>query len=206
MAKVKQTIALEFDDFQPLNHRLDILDKLRDRYPDFKVTMFTIPWDIRYETDKGGIPISREKFIPWVNAVRHGVEKGWLEIAVHGLTHGPNEFNGIEAKLAKAKIMFAEKFFEDTKIPYVKIFKAPFWQLSSEGKKAIEECGYKVVEDHYYNWNIKDDFPVEHDNVIGHGHVQDVVGNGLNESLIRLVQIPNEYKWKFISEAIKEDK
>ena len=63
-----------------------------------------------------------------------------------------------------------------------------------------------MVEDGYYNWNIKDEFPVELDNVIGHGHVQDVVGNGLNESLIRLVQIPDDYEWQFVSEAIKKGK
>ena len=168
--------------------------------------MFTVPWDIRYEADKGGLPIKDERFSQWVNIVRHGVEVGWLEIAVHGLTHAPNEFGGITGKLAAAKVKFAEMFFKDVKIPYVKIFKAPFWQLSKEGKKAIEKAGFKVVEDHYYNWNIKDEFPVEKNKVIGHGHVQDVVGNGMDESLIRLVQIPNDYKWEFVSEAIKEKK
>ena len=202
MAEIKQTISLEADDFNPLNHRFDVLEKLRSRYPNFKITMFTIPWDIRYETDKGGLPIKHERFKAWTNVVRHAVEDGWLEIAVHGLTHSPGEFKGIEGRLAEAKVKFAEAFFNDVKIPFVKIFKAPYWQLSSEGKKAIQDLGYKVVEDHYYNWNIKDDFPVELDNIIGHGHVQDVSDNGLDQSLIRLVQIPNEYEWKFISEVI----
>ena len=168
--------------------------------------MFTVAWDLRYELDKGGAHIKAERFTPWVNIVKHAIEDGWLEIAVHGLTHVPNEFGGISAKLADAKVKFAEDFFKDVGIPYVKIFKAPFWQLSKEGKKAIEKEGFTVVEDGYYNWNIKDEFPVELDNVIGHGHVQDVVGNGLNESLIRLVQIPDDYEWQFVSEAIKKGK
>lgn len=202
MDKIEQWIALEADDFGPLNHRLDVLRKLRDRYPDFKITMFTVPWDIRFNTEGGGTPISKPEYSEWVNIVRHGVEDGWLEIAVHGLTHAPREFEGMDAKQAGARITFAEKFFEDVKIPYVKIFKAPQWLLSAEAKEVIEGCGYKVVEDGYYNWNIKDEFPVELDTIIGHGHVQDVCGNGLDESLFRLVQIPSEYKFKFISEVI----
>lgn len=204
MPKVKQTIALEFDDYQPLQHRMDVMEKLRERYPSLKLTLFTIPWDIRFEREKGGLPISAERFKPWVNMVRHAVAEGWMEIAVHGLTHAPSEFLNITAKLADAKVMFAEKFFEDVQIPYVKIFKAPQWLLSPEGKEAIIKRGYKVVEDHYYNWNIKDEFPVELDNVIGHGHIQDGDGcdNGIDESLIRLVQIPDEYEWKFVSEVL----
>ena len=208
MSKSSKLIACEFDDFGPMNHRLDVIRKLRDRYPDFKVTMFTVPWDIRYNTKAGGTPISKPEYSEWVNIVRHGVKNGWLEIAVHGLTHAPREFEGMEAKQAAARIKFAEKFFNDCKIPFVKIFKAPQWLLSVEAKKTIEGLGYQVVEDHYYNWNYKDEFPVEKDKVIGHGHIQDGDGcfNGLSESLIRLVQIPEDYKWEFISEAIKEKK
>lgn len=168
--------------------------------------MFTVPWDIRYNTKGGGTPISHENYTEWCNLVRHGVEDGWLEIAVHGLTHAPREFEGLPVKNAVARVDFAEKFFDDVKIPYVKIFKAPQWLLEDDCKKAIEKKGYKVVEDGYYNWNIKDDFPVEKDKIIGHGHIQDVCDNGIDESLIRLVQIPNEYEWEFISEAIKEKK
>lgn len=201
-----KTISLEMDDFQPRNHRFDILDKLRERYPDFKITMYTIPWDIRYETEKGGLPIDREEFKSWVNVVRHAVEDGWMEIAIHGLTHAPREFENMTARLAGAKIMFAEEMFKKAKIPFVKIFKAPQWLLSDEAKNQIIGMGYKVVEDGYYNWNVRDEFPVELDNIIGHGHIQngDGCNNGIEESLIRLVQVPKDYKWQFVSEAIKE--
>lgn len=198
----EKIIALEADDFNPKNHRFDILEKLRDRFPNFKITVFTVAWDIRYDTETGGLPVSREEFKSWVNIVRHAIDEGWLEVAVHGLTHAPHEFYDLKPDLAVAKVKFAQKMLEDAKIPYVKIFKAPFWELKENGKKAIEKEGFRVVEDGYYNWNIKDEFPVELDKVIGHGHIQDVVGNGLSESLIRLMQIPDDYEWKFISEVL----
>lgn len=198
----KKIIALEADDFNPKNHRFDILEKLRDRFPNFKITMFTVAWDIRYNTELGGLPVSKEEFKSWVNIVKHAIDDGWLEVAVHGLTHAPHEFLELEPKLAVAKVKFAQKMLEDAKIPYVKLFKAPFWELREDSKLAIKKEGFRVVEDGYYNWNIKDEFPVELDMVIGHGHVQDTMGNGLSESLIRLVQIPDDYEWKFISEVV----
>ena len=196
------TITLDFDDFNPLNHRLDILRKLRDRYPDFKVTMFTVPWDIRYNSDKGGAPISSDDYSEWRNIVKHGIKDGWLEIAIHGLTHAPREFEDMDAKQAGGRIDFAEHFMNDAGFKYVKLFKAPQWLLSEEAKEVIEKRGYKVMEDGYYSWNVKDEFPVELNNVIGHGHVQDVCDNGLEESLLRLVQIPDDYEWKFLSEVV----
>lgn len=199
---MKHTIALEFDDFSPLNHRFDVLEKLKLRYPNLKVTMFTVCWDLRYQLEKGGLPISKEDFIPWVNAVKHAVKEGWLEIAIHGLTHVPHEFLELEPKLAVSKVKFAEKFLKQTKIPYVKIFKAPYWELRDDAKEEIKKAGFSVVEDGYYNWNIKDSFPVELDQVIGHGHVQDTMGNGIEEALINLMQIPEDYEWKFISEVV----
>jgi hypothetical protein len=199
---MKRTIALEFDDFNPLNHRFDVLEKLKLRYPNLKVTMFTVCWDLRYQLEKGGLPISKEDFIPWVNAVKHAVKEGWLEIAIHGLTHVPHEFLELEPKLAASKVKFAEKFLKQTKIPYVKIFKPPYWEIRADAKKEIEKAGFSVVEDGYYNWNIKDSFPVELDQVIGHGHVQDTMGNGIEEALINLMQIPEDYEWKFISEVL----
>ena len=196
------TISLELDDFGPFNHRFDLLEKLRVRYPDFKITMFTVCWDIRYKTKEGGTPISKPEYQPFVDMVKRGVRQGWLEIAVHGLTHAPYEFLDLEPRLATAKVKFAQEFLESTEIPYVKLFKAPYWQIRDDSKEAIQEMGFEVVEDDYYNWNIKDEFPVELDEIIAHGHVQDEMGNGLDESMIRLMQIPEEYEWKFVSEAI----
>lgn len=198
----KKTIALDFDDYSPLNHRLDIIRKLRDRYEDFKVTMFLVPWDIRFNHANGGTPISHIDYGEWRNITRHAVEDGWMQVAIHGLTHAPREFEDMDAKQAQARLTFAQKFLEDAKIEYIHMFKAPQWLLSSEAKKVIEDNGFTVMEDGYYNWNVKDDFPVELDNVIGHGHVQNVCDNGLEESLIRIMQIPPDYEWKFLSEVI----
>jgi len=200
-----KTITLSLDDFNPLNHRFDLLDKMKERFDGFKITMFTIPWDIRTELNQGGLAINQERFIPWVNAVRHSVEKGWLEVAIHGLTHVQGEFQELDEKHASSRIKFAKEFFKQTKIDYVPLFKAPYWQASDGTKKAVKKAKLTLLEDGYYNWNIKDPFPVELDKIIAHGHVQNTCDNGLEESFMRLMEIPGEYKWQFLSKALNED-
>ena len=194
-------ISLDCDDFSPLNHRFDLLEQLSLRYKGFKVTMFTVPWEIRIEPQKKGTPITDKEYEPWVDAVRRGVDGGWLEIAIHGLTHAPSEFHHLTYEEAKNRVLTGQKMFANVGIDYVKMFKAPYWQISKEGKQAIEDLGVKVVEDGYYNWNIKDKMP-KGDKIIAHGHVQNVVGNGLEESMGRLIKIPRGAKWQFLSQSI----
>lgn len=149
-----------------------------------------------------------------------------MEICVHGLNHfGPGEFGEISADEAKKRIIVAERLFRKVQIPYVKIFKAPHWALSAEGKAAIEQeyveevlaklpeyngqtfGGFTVVEDHYYDWNLRDHMPKpqelgDQDIVVTHGHVQNVVGNGLAETMDKLMKLPPDQEFIFISEAL----
>lgn len=202
MAKIK--IALEYDDFSPRNTRFDLLEKLREHYPTFKVTMFTVPWEVRFGTQT---PITEPDYAPFVNAVK--ASKDWLEVALHGLTHAPMEFAELSHDGATKRLVIGQKMFENRGIDLVKIFKAPFWALSKEAKQAAEDQGFKVVEDHYYNWNLADDFPQELADkgviIIAHGHVQDVVGNGMEETFAKLMKLPPDTEWLKLSEVILKD-
>lgn len=195
--------AVEFDDFSPRNSNLSYLEEIKEHYPDFKVTLFTVPWEIRFGSQA---PITLPDFEPWVRAVK-GAED-WIEIALHGLTHAPLEFGEISYEGAKKRILVAEKMFENRGIKLAKIFKAPQWALSVEGKKAAEDLGYKVVEDHYYPWNLKDDLTpelmaqAEKKIVVAHGHVQNTMGNGTEEVMPRIMKLPPGTKFYKLSEAI----
>lgn len=197
-------IALEYDDFSPRNTNFHLLEQLREHYPEFKVTMFTVPWEVRFGEQT---PITQEEFMPFIKACQASEE--WLEIALHGLTHAQSEFAELSHDGASKRIAIAEKMFENRKLKLAKIFKAPFWQLSVEGKKAAEDKGFKVVEDHYYNWNLADEFPQELADkgvfIIAHGHVQNVVGNGMEETFHKLMQLPPNTRWFKLSEVILKD-
>lgn len=196
-------ISCDFDDFSPLNHRFDLLDNLRERYPDFKVTLFTVPWEIRFSPDTKGTPITDERYSSWCQAVRQAVEDGWMQVAIHGLTHAPEEFEDLTYDEAKKRVIVAQKMFANAKIPIIPYFKAPQWLLSRQAKKGIEELGITVVEDNYYNWNLKDQIPKK-DLLIAHGHVQDEMStlNGMEQSFMRLCKVPSNAEWVFLKNVL----
>lgn len=207
-------ISVDYDDLSCLSHRFDLCEKLRERYPDFRVTFFTIPWDIRFSPATQGTPITDEKYKDWCTYVKKAVADGWMQIGIHGLTHAPREFEQLTYDETKKRVLIAQKMFENVGIPITNLFKAPYWLLSKDGKKAIEDLGLKVVEDGYYNWNLKyepwfsggrlwksvDRF----DPVMAHGHIADGMGcdNGMDESFLRLCTVPQDAKWIFLSEVL----
>lgn len=195
--------TLDLDDFSPMNNNIGLMEKLKDRYPDFKITLFTVPWEIRWKADGAGTPITDKRWKPWVEAVKSAVEEGWMEIAIHGLTHGPKEFHKLGYDEARKRIIVGQKMFENVGIKTCDLFKAPQWLISQEAIPAVADTGMRLVEDHYYNWNIKDEAPDEK-HVIGHGHIQNdpQFPNGLEESYFRLTKLPAKTKWVFLSEVL----
>ncbi len=203
----------DFDDFSPRNTSFGLLEKIKEHYPGFKVTLFTTPWEIRFAAPT---PITEHivlpgggkerKFQAFINAIKEN--RDWIEIGIHGLTHGPEEFKELSYDDAKKRIMLAEKMFLNTGIPYAKMFKAPFWLLSEDAKQAAKDLGFVVVEDGYYNWNLKDDIPMigQDEAYIAHGHVQISMGNGLEESVHRIYKLPTEIEFGFLSEVFPCEK
>lgn len=196
-------LAFEIDDFGPVNHNLGILEDIHEHFPNFKITLFTVPWDIRFGRNfRESAPVTLEKFKPWVAAVN---KADWMEIALHGLAHSPMEFAELSYEGATKRIVVGMKMFENVGIKnFTKIFKAPQWEISAEAKKAAENMGFVVVEDGYYNWNLAKDKPNAdaEEPYILHGHVQDVCENGLEESLPRIMSLPTDTEFMFLSEIL----
>lgn len=194
-------VALEYDDFSPRNSNLSLIEEMKEHYPGFKITLFTVPWEIRFGEPT---PITDAAFVPWVNALKEHAD--WIELALHGMTHAPREWENVSYDEATKWIIVAEKMFENRGLKLAKVFKAPQWLLSEEGERALQDRGYKVVKDHYYNWNLKDEFPQEAadrgDLVIGHGHVQDECGNGMAETFHKIMKLPVTTEFFKISEII----
>lgn len=209
-------LALEFDDFHPQNSNLGLLEDLRDHYPEFKVSLFTIPMDIRTGQKLVISDTKNVQIAGWREAVLIAIKQGWMELCVHGLTHIPMEFGELPYEAAKLRIIVAERCFREAGLPYAKVFKAPNWALSKEAEQAITDThevkgekfgGFRIVKDGYYKWNLRDDIPklIEEKAIVGHGHIQDGDGcfNGLNESYHRILKVPPDTKWLFISEYLK---
>jgi len=191
-------IIIELDDFGPRNSSFSLLEDLRDHYKNFKITLFTVPWEIRWGEPT---PITEEKFEPFCEAVKKSQD--WMEIAIHGLSHLPGEFKLISYDEAKKRVGIAEKMLINRGINYAKIFKAPHWQLSEAGERAVTDLGFKVVKDGYYNWNLKDEMPKDKDLIIGHGHIQiDSCQNGLEQVMPKLLKLPADTEFLWLSEYL----
>jgi hypothetical protein len=121
-----QSIYVDFDDFceeYMTPERWRLLQELRRIYPDFKVTMFTIPG---------------KSSALWLRQVKK--EHAWIEMAVHGTTHeDPSEWlaSGEEALQRFRQVYDGEI--------YARGFKAPGWKLSKGAYNALRQAGFWVA-------------------------------------------------------------
>lgn len=212
-------IAVEYDDWGP-SHPIAIpafeyLEQIKDHFPEFKVTLFTIPMDIRFN---GPSHLTKKGYERWLEACRKAYDDGWMRFALHGLTHMPMEFAELNKETAHKRIVVGKRIFEEAELPLEPIFKAPNWAISKEAKEAAEEEGFTVVEDLYYNWNLKDAKPMEAeaDVIIAHGHVQngsmDINGkpdgcyNGIEETMTNLMSVDTDTEWLFLTPELCQKK
>lgn len=200
-------VAIEYDDFGPINSNFGILENFKEHYPNFKVTVFTVPWEIRFGRNlQESSPITLPKFKPFVDAVN---ECDWIEIALHGLTHAPLEFAELSYEAAMKRLVIGMKMFENVGIKnFAKIFKAPQWALSAEAEQAAKDMGFLVLHDGYYNWNLANDKPNADavEPYIMHGHVQEDCNNGMEETQHRVLKLPVDTDFMFLSEVFNTPK
>lgn len=207
-------MIIEFDDFgtghiisdQCQSHDCrDVLVKLKEANPKFKVTLFAIPDQMTIE------------LLSWSIA-----NASWVQLAVHGFGHGSNyecekltyeEFDALmKAPLRK---MIIDAYF-------VGGFRAPGWQISDGAYKWLLDNGWWVADQNYNtdrrpkeldayvnNSNIFYVVDKDHPNDMAHwnpldvhhGHVWNCCGNGIYEQFDYLMDlIKKTDDFKFVSE------
>jgi len=180
--------CLDLDDFCVGNSQLPLLDELKARVPDLKVTLFTIP------CPTGPIAMSPLEHAVWLTVVRQS--RPWLEFAVHGWRHTFLECRDWSKADALEVLQRAE-----TLAVYARVFKAPYWETSPGLYDAIAERGW-VIADHPRNDALRPaGLRVYH---LGpgraHGHVQNVCDNGLAEQFAFYASLQGPFK--FVSEVM----
>jgi hypothetical protein len=179
-------MVVDFDDFGPQNHRLDLLHRLHDIRPDFRCTLFAIP---AYGTSTF-----------W------GLVPEWCELAVHGWAHPhPREAAHWTYDEAMDTLLSAPVGFVDG-------FKAPGWQISDGTYTAIMDLGWWVA-DHWDNDDRRPEGIRAHvisraagaggDPDHWHGHIPDVCGNGIRETFPTLLQrVADAESFELVSERV----
>lgn len=177
-------LVIDLDDFHNNNHRLDLLHKLRDINPLFKCTVFAIP------------KLCTPDFLL---SLPH-----WIEVCPHGEYHPtPTE---CEHWGYTQSYHYLESLEKD---PYQwpHIWKSPGWQTSPELYKALADRKWAIA-DHPDGYRKRPtemayyDFSKQPGG--WHGHIQNVCGNGLEESFTQLQErVANELEFRWVSKCLQ---
>ena len=190
---MRQTFVMDFDDLELAKSGLDMIFKLKEHYPNFKVNLFMIP--IPQAILNGNS--KPDEYKEWAKYLK----TDWIEICPHGLMHFPAEMEYYETKKSKRKVTYkqaneiidaAEHTFKQLDLPFKKIWKSPHWQTSPETYRALWERGYTVAVDpnqdipegkvYTYNWSVEN--PIPHFPVVkGHGHMWDKSPNVIHKCM-----------------------
>jgi hypothetical protein len=177
-------VLVDFDDYCEDQNRLDLLGQLREINPAFRCTVFAIP--------------ARGSTEFWEST------PDWIELAVHGWEHPhPREAEAWTYEQASFVLAYCAELF-------VHGFKAPGWQISDETYRAALEHDWWVA-DHWENdarrpaglltHRIAPDYAT-----VGghwHGHIQNVCGNGLEETFhILSERVATSESFDLISECV----
>lgn len=194
---LQQPVTFDVDDFCDRWNCLPDLDLLKQQYPNFKCTLFTIPFKTSQEL------------------VEEARKRDWVELAAHGFHHEPNE----ELK-AMSDVSFSWHFnntnIEDSmdlgKI--VRGFRPPGWYITPEHVKVLNDFKMWVAlhkrderrlgplcEHGYY---VCGDRPYWHGHTSGEGQrAHSVCGNGIRECLSELLRKwPRDQRFSFVSESV----
>ena len=188
-------MIVDLDDFHEGNHRLPLLYALRAANPEFRCTLFAIP------------TLGSDEF--WESV------PDWCELAFHGWKHGDPPTDGGECKDWSFEemdwlIYHHERGYHDR---FVRGFKAPGWQISDGCYEALAEAGWWVADQPYNDGRrphglrvhrLSEGASTGDDPDHWHGHIQNVCGNGLEETFDRLLQkVKCAETFELVSEAVQ---
>lgn len=209
-----KTLILEYDDFhwKSPENCLDSLLRFIFLYPNIKISLFTTP-------RHSGLPLSNNP--GWCDKVKCLIESNNIQLAVHGLTHSHSEFKDKNIEDTRNSIIKAEEEFALANLPFVKVFRAPYWGINDYTTEVLEDLNYthhyihpendklmfesksRIIKGIYYNWNLKDEAP--NDNLlIAHGHSHSTCQNGIGETFNRVSKFidENNPQFKFVNEIL----
>ncbi len=180
-------VILTLDDFSVVQNRLDLLLKLKECFPNFKISMFTIPID--KPMDYGPYLIRHDL----LQEVKKHLD--WIQIIPHGLHHDGRETmrwnkeqfrNEIAPQIVEA--------FEADGLPFVKGYKSPHYTMSEGVKAALVELGWRLFEKEGYA--LHQDWP--EGDLLLRGHVYGCADD-LGKNLDKLLNLPQDTIWEFIA-------
>jgi len=172
-------MVFDFDDFTESNHKLNRLHELKKLNPLFRCTVFAIP------------ALGSDAF--WAGLPR------WVELAVHGWHH-PNPYECLYWDEGQMREVLDS---EVVRRHFVNGFKAPGWQISDACYRVLHERRWWVADQHLEDGRRPEGLRTYfYEDGHWHGHIQDVCGNGIEETWGELCDYVRECReFRFASEV-----
>ncbi len=202
------TYTLDFHDFSILNNRFDLLLQLKEHFPKMKVSMFTVPFDYRHETN-ATMRMMRPHAL---GTLKKNLD--WIELIPHGLSHMPREFDKADKEATQSALKAIEEIFAKDGLPYVKGFCAPFWLWNQEVVDVLDQEGWwgaidrnqpnmlKTKRTYTYTASITEPFWNYKDLIQLHGHIDGVSENDIANCFGNLMRLDPKADWLFVSETV----
>ena len=200
-------VCLALHDFSVVHNRLDILLKLKEHFPNFKVSLFTIPIDKKM--DWGPYLIRGEL----LEKIREHL--GWMQIITHGLRHEGSDVKNWNYKYTKDIVLPTIKTIFCNSLPFVNGFCAPHWRWNKEIVRALDDSGWWGAVDRdknmpytkkFYKYNFLLNEPFYESNLELlklHGHIYGTK-NDVGRCIDSLLRLPLDTEWVFATECLEE--
>lgn len=212
IARGEVPVVMDVDDFGYLMPGYDDLLRLKQSFPGFKITAFTIPLSSVFYNAENAKHMQISKYREWAKIVN---QQDWIEVAIHGFSHVHWEMETSYDKTIQL-LTAVENFFGEIGLEYSKIFKAPYWQYSYDSLVALRDKGYVVAIDrnherptpdglktYIYNWSFEEPLP-NVDVIKGHGHFTGQNTNNIGETLPNILHyLPRDTHFQTIGEHLK---
>jgi len=202
-------IVFDADDFSILRSRMDLLLKIKEHYPKFKISLFTIPYDYEYETSR--LRLFRDEAL---KSIHENLD--WMKIIPHGLLHLPREFEKCDKKTMEMTLKGIDETFKKDGLPYVKGFKAPQWLWNQDVVDVLDDNGWfgaidrnqpemlKTKKYYEYNYSIEEPFwHAKEDLLKLHAHMTLPSTNNLEDCLLNIMKMPLDSEFYFVTDFIE---
>jgi hypothetical protein len=208
---MKRKVSLDLHDFSVLNNRMDILLKIKEHIPDFKVSLFAIPFDYQAELDPQGKLLRKNS----LKVIHDNLD--WLQIIPHGLTHMKREMQNVDYYTFRDVVLPAidEVFMKDG-LPYEKGFCPPYWLYNKDVVRVLDEKGWfsatdrnqpdmlKAKRNYIYSHSLEEPYYNSNSPLLKlHGHIDGVSANDLELCYLNLLKL-DDAEWHFITDFIDE--
>ena len=203
-----KNVCLGLHDFTVVYNRLDLLLKLKKHFPDFKVSLFIIPYQKR--EDYGPTLLKKE----FLKEIKKHLD--WMQFIPHGFEHQGREMYRMNyEEFAGIILASIQDALEEDGLPYEKGFVAPHWQWNEDVVRVLDEMGWwgavtpikpdmpKPKVFYEYNYAIDEPFWESDKDVLKlHGHVWGC-RNDLGLCFNNLLKLPRDIKWNYVTDYLE---